>query len=78
MLTVIVSARWIREVEFDIAAGALAIEPGSSQPLMAANDNGLASPLLPFPEDWSDCLASPPEANPPDLDFGMSPWLITS
>jgi hypothetical protein len=30
----------------------LAYEPDSDEPLRAANDNGGAWPLIPFPEGW--------------------------
>jgi hypothetical protein len=73
MRTIIVSAHPISEVEFDIVLDAEAIEPTFKQRLVAANDNRRAELFVPFPEDWSDCVAAPPEVQWPDLDFGVSP-----
>jgi hypothetical protein len=44
----------ISEVEFDRLLDAVraAIEPTFSQPQAAANDNQLAWPFRPFPEEW--------------------------
>jgi hypothetical protein len=44
----------ISEVEFDRLLDAVraAIEPTFSQQPMAANDNQLAWPFRPFPEEW--------------------------
>ncbi len=44
----------ISEVEYDQLLDAVraAMEPTSSQPQAAANDNQLAWPFRPFPEEW--------------------------
>jgi hypothetical protein len=73
MRTVIVLAHPISEVQFDIVLDAVAIELTFNQPLVAANDNRQAGIFIPLPEDWSDCVAAPPDVQWPDLDFGVSP-----
>jgi hypothetical protein len=78
MRTFIFSARLkkiaIGEEELDgllLDAVRKAIEPGNPSPLdqlpMATNGDRLAGPFIPSPEDWSGCVAAPPEAKRLDL-----------
>jgi hypothetical protein len=55
------SKRTISEVEFDrlLDAVKMAIEPSFNQLPMAANDNELAWPLIPFPGDCYGCVSFP-------------------
>jgi hypothetical protein len=64
MRTIIVPAHFecaTNEVEFDrlLDAVRMAMAPSFSQPPLAANDNQLVWPLIPFPEDWLGCVDRP-------------------
>jgi hypothetical protein len=64
MRTIIVPAHFecaISEVEFDrlLDVVRMALEPSSHQPPLAANDNQLVWPHIPFPENWWGCVDRP-------------------
>jgi hypothetical protein len=65
MRTIIVPAHFecaTDEVEFDrlLDVVRMALAPSFDQPALAANDNQLVWPLIPFPENWWGC-GGPPE-----------------